>query len=64
VFEELNRASELTRTPCLQLCTARRLNDYVLPQGWVPMAAINPRRDGYYVDELDAPLTLTRVGNS
>jgi hypothetical protein len=57
VFEELNRASELTRTPCLQLCTARRLNDYLLPAGWVPMAAINPRRDGYFVDELDTSLT-------
>jgi MoxR-like ATPase len=57
VFEELNRAPELTRTPCLQLCTARRLNDYMLPEGFLPMAAINPRRNGYYVDELDASLT-------
>jgi hypothetical protein len=57
VFEELNRASEFTRTPCLQLCTTRTLNDYELPEGFVPMAAINPRRDGYNVDELDIAMT-------
>jgi hypothetical protein len=59
LLEELNRAPELTRAPCLQLCTARQLNDYVLPPGWNPVAAINPRRDGHATDDLD-PALLSR----
>ena len=42
LFEELNRVSKDLQTACLQICTARRFNDYALPDGWVPMAAINP----------------------
>jgi hypothetical protein len=63
VFEELNRAAEATRTPCLQLCTARRLNDYALPPGWVPMAAANPREGGYQVDDL-CPALLSRFNRA
>lgn len=57
-FEELNRAPRYTRAPCLQLLTARRLNDYVLPDGWLPVAAVNPGEDDDYcdVDELDKAL--------
>ena len=56
VFEELNRAQRYLQAPCLQLLTARKLNDYVLPQGWLPVAAINPADGGYHTDELDAAL--------
>lgn len=56
VFEELNRCPAYMRAPCLQLLTARSLNDYVLPAGWLPVAAINPAEDGYEADELDAAL--------
>lgn len=56
VFEELNRAPAYMRAPCLQLLTARRLNDYFLPRGWLPAAAINPPDDGYEVSELDLAL--------
>lgn len=61
VFEEFNRAHRQTRTPCLQLLTARRLNDYILPEGWLPMAAINPPddNDDYDVDHLD-PAMMAR----
>jgi hypothetical protein len=59
VFEELNRAPPYMRAPCLQLLTARRLNSYVLRQGWLPVAAINPPDDGYEVSELD-PALLSR----
>ena len=31
MFEELNRAPEHMRAPCLQLLTARSLNDYRMP---------------------------------
>lgn len=56
VFEELNRCERFMRGPCLQLLTARCLNDYVLPPGWVPAAAINPPEEGYDVQELDTAL--------
>lgn len=56
VFEELNRCDRSMRAPCLQMLTARRLNDYILPDGWVPFAAINPAEEGYEADDLDLAL--------
>ena len=56
VFEELNRSPKYVQAPCLQLLTARRLNDYHLPKGWLPCAAINPADDVYTTEELDAAL--------
>ncbi len=56
VFEEINRADKFMTAPCLQLLTARTINDYRLPEGWLPVAAINPATDGYDVTELDAAL--------
>ena len=56
VFEELNRCPPYMRAPCLQLLTGRVLNDYTLPAGWVPMAAINPADQGFEVDDLDPAL--------
>lgn len=56
VIEELNRCPRYVQVPCLQLLTARRLNDYVLPPGWLPCAAINDGEQ-YLVDELDDALT-------
>jgi hypothetical protein len=59
VFEELNRCERYMRAPCLQLLTARTLNDYRLPAGWLPVAAINPFESdaNYEVSELDPALT-------
>jgi len=59
ILEELNRSEKYMRSPCLQLLTARRLNDYVLPPGWLPIAAINPDGTGYDVQPLD-PALLSR----
>jgi hypothetical protein len=59
VFEELNRCPRYLAAPCLQLLTARRLNDYALPAGWLPCAAVNDASDGYQTDELD-PALLSR----
>jgi hypothetical protein len=53
VFEELNRTRRDMIAPCLQLLTARTLNDYTLPTGWVPMAAVNDAAEGYATEELD-----------
>ena len=55
-LEEINRAPEYMRAPCLQLLTARCLNDYRLPTTWKLVAAINPAEDGYAADELDPAL--------
>jgi hypothetical protein len=59
VLEEINRAPEYMRAPCLQLLTDRSLNDYRLPAGWLPVASINPAEDGYDAAELD-PAMLSR----
>lgn len=56
VFEELNRAPRHTQVPCLQLLTARCLNDYRLPDGWHLAVAINPDEEGYYVEPMDKAL--------
>ncbi len=56
VFEELNRCPSYIRAPCLQLLTARTLNDYILPKGWLPCAAINPSEESYDVQDLDQAL--------
>lgn len=58
-FEELNRCERYMRAPCLQLMTARQLNDYRLPPGWLPVAAINPSEADYEVSDLD-PALLSR----
>jgi MoxR-like ATPase len=57
VLEELNRCERPVRTPCLQLLTARKINDYPLPDDWLPAACINPYEDGYDAEELDAAFT-------
>jgi len=56
VFEELNRSARHMQACCYELLTTRRLNNYVLPPGWLPVACINPRSGGYHVDMLDAAL--------
>lgn len=56
VFEELNRCERYMRAPCLQLLTSRTLNDYRLPPGWLPVAAINPPDSEYEVLDLDSAL--------
>src|SRR6185436_12537223 len=44
---------------CLELLTARRLNDYTLPPGFRVIATINPAEDGFDAHELD-PAVLAR----
>jgi hypothetical protein len=59
ILEELNRCPRYMQAPALQLLSARQLNDYVLPSGWLPMAAVNDAEDGYHVDACD-PALLSR----
>ena len=56
MLEELNRAERYIQQPALQLLTARRLHEYVLPPNWVIFAAINPETGDYQVTPLDAAL--------
>lgn len=58
MFEELNRAPAHVRAPCLQLLTARRLNEYVLPAGWTIGAAINHGDEYCDTHELDPALLV------
>ncbi len=46
LLEELNRAERYIRQPVLQLLSARSLNDYILPDGWSVVAAVNPSAAG------------------
>jgi len=56
LIEEINRAPRYMQACCLELLTSRRLNSYVLPENWLPVACINPKSEGYHVDLLDAAL--------
>ena len=57
LLEELNRSSESTRHAALQILTARRIHDYELAPGWLPISTINPREAGkYFTSNLDAAL--------
>lgn len=56
LIEEINRAPRFMQATCLELLTSRRLNSYRLPDGWLPLACINPKVEGYHVDLLDAAL--------
>jgi MoxR-like ATPase len=56
MLEELNRAERYIQQPALQLLSARALHEYVLPEGWVVFAAINPPSGEYQVSPLDPAL--------
>jgi hypothetical protein len=56
MLEELNRAERYIQQPALQLLTARMLHEYLLPDGWVVFAAVNPATGDYHVTPLDAAL--------
>jgi hypothetical protein len=56
LLEELNRAERYIQQPALQLLSARRLHEYVLPDGWVCVATINPQTAEYHVTTLDKAL--------
>jgi hypothetical protein len=56
MLEELNRAERYIQQPALQLLSARTLHEYVLPEGWVVFAAINPETGDYQVTPLDPAL--------
>jgi hypothetical protein len=56
LLEELNRAESMIQQPALQLLTARTLHDYMLPEAWSVVAAINPENEDYQVNALDPAL--------
>jgi hypothetical protein len=56
LLEELNRAERYIQQPALQLLSARRLHEYVLPDGWVCVATVNPQTAEYHVTALDKAL--------
>lgn len=56
MLEELNRAERYIQQPALQLLSARRLHEYVLPEGWICVATVNPQTADYHVTALDKAL--------
>ena len=56
LLEELNRAERYIQQPALQLLSARRLHEYVLPEGWTCVATVNPQTSEYHVTTLDKAL--------
>lgn len=46
LLDELNAAAPSVQTACLQLILDRRVGEYILPEGWVAMAAGNRVTDG------------------
>ena len=56
MLEELNRAERYIQQPALQLLSARRLHEYVLPPDWVCVATVNPQTAEYHVTQLDKAL--------
>jgi len=56
LFEEINRAPRYMAAACLELLTSRRLNSYVLPSGFLPVACANPKTAEYHVDVFDKAL--------
>lgn len=44
-MDELNVASQAMQAACFGLVLERRIGEYVLPEGWVPIAAGNRRAD-------------------
>lgn len=55
-IDELNLAPPHVQHPCYQLILERRIGDYKLPDGWVPVAAGNRAEDYSGVTELAPPL--------
>ena len=56
VLEEITRARSSVRSTAYQLLSARRLNSYRLPDGWLPCATSNPVGSDSDVAPLDAAL--------
>lgn len=56
LLEEVNRGMLATMNGTMQLLTDGKVNDYVLPKGWIVAAAINPESAGYDVNNMDAAL--------
>lgn len=55
-LDEINLAPPLVQSSAYQLILDRRLGDYILPDGWVVVAAGNRAEDKAYTFELAGPL--------
>lgn len=55
-LDELTQASQAMQSACFGLVLERRLGSYVLPKGWVPIAAGNRLMDRAGVQRMPTPL--------
>lgn len=56
-LDELNRAPQLVQNGCFQLVLDRKLGEYVLPDGWLVVAACNRESDGGGVTRMSSALS-------
>jgi len=56
-LDEVNRGKDDIMNGFMQLLTDRRIGDYVLPEGWVISAAINPDNSNYSVNTMETAFT-------
>lgn len=56
LLEEPNRGTTGTMNCLMQLLTDRKVHKYVLPEGWVIAACVNPDSSEYDVNTMDAAL--------
>jgi hypothetical protein len=56
LLEEPNRGTTGVMNCLMQLLTDRKVHDYVLPEGWIVAACINPDSAEYDVNSMDAAL--------
>lgn len=54
LFDEFNAAPREMQPPCYQIFLERRLGDWIMPEGWVPMAAGNLETDRAVTNKLSS----------
>jgi hypothetical protein len=59
-IDEINRGNKEVSQALFQLVLDRRVGEYVLPDGWVVVAAMNPPTEDYIVNDFDDAAFLDR----
>ena len=56
LLEEPNRGTTGVMNCLMQLLTDRQIHDYIMPEGWIIAACVNPDSSNYDVNTMDAAL--------
>lgn len=55
-IDEVNRGTTSVMNAFMQILTDRKILNYILPEGWIIVAAINPENEMYDVNTMDTAL--------